>query len=440
MPPRRSAHVAAVVERESSTLLTLPLALALAIFALLPVDQRLLCREVCRGWRAVLEDVSLWLRLDLTYGSGGSTFEVTDALLQAAAARAGGRLEALDVSGTQVTQEALLAVARANALGLRELRVCHFPNHRLAPAAVEELLRAAPQLRSFTVHADGGTPEEALRMLRNEGVYAPLRLRLLWCTSQEMSNLYEGELVALAADIGAHTWLNDLALFHSRLYHPAALDAVVNAALTRHLSTVCLHRCALSPASAPALARLLGSASLLQLAIHGDRAHPRLLDAAASATLGAALRANSTSMLTHFHLTDVDFWHELGAARELLRALSMHRGVERAGFGRNEVRVAHRAAAGAALAEFVAAAPALKWFEVSECNLGDDGLGPLFDALPANTRLRILHCDDNGVSEAFVRDRLLPAVRANTSLRELKLQLPWGSAREAEALVEARTD
>jgi hypothetical protein len=71
MPPRRSARVAAVAERESSALPPLPLSLALAIFALLPVDQRLRCREVCRGRRAVLtEEISLWRRLDLS-ASGG---------------------------------------------------------------------------------------------------------------------------------------------------------------------------------------------------------------------------------------------------------------------------------------------------------------------------------------------------------------------------------
>jgi hypothetical protein len=40
--------------------------LVVAIFALLPVDQRLLCRAVCRSWRATLANVSLWLRLDLS--------------------------------------------------------------------------------------------------------------------------------------------------------------------------------------------------------------------------------------------------------------------------------------------------------------------------------------------------------------------------------------
>jgi uncharacterized low-complexity protein len=160
MPPRRSARVAAVVERESSALPPLPHAVVLAIFALVPVDQRLLCRLVCRGWRAVLGDVSLWLRLDLTHESGGVTFEVTDALLRAAAARVGGRLQALDVSeAPAVTQKALLTVLRENALGLRELRACHGAADRMEVVAVEALLRAAPQLRSFEVDADGGTPE-----------------------------------------------------------------------------------------------------------------------------------------------------------------------------------------------------------------------------------------------------------------------------------------
>jgi hypothetical protein len=61
MPPRRSARVAAVAERQSSALAPLPHALALYIFSLLPVDQRMRCAEVCRGWRAVLSDASLWL-------------------------------------------------------------------------------------------------------------------------------------------------------------------------------------------------------------------------------------------------------------------------------------------------------------------------------------------------------------------------------------------
>jgi hypothetical protein len=64
----------------------------------------------------------------------------------------------------------------------------------------------------------------------------------------------------------------------------------------------------------------------------------------------------------------------------------------------------------------------------------------LFNALPANTHLRMLDCSDNALSDAFTREQLLPAVRANTSLRQLSCspQL-WTttSASAAHALAEA---
>jgi hypothetical protein len=49
MPPRRSARVAGAVERQSSALAPLPLALALAVFSLLPVDARLLVESCIRS-------------------------------------------------------------------------------------------------------------------------------------------------------------------------------------------------------------------------------------------------------------------------------------------------------------------------------------------------------------------------------------------------------
>jgi hypothetical protein len=88
-------------------------------------------------------------------------------------------------------------------------------------------------------------------------------------------------------------------------------------------------------------------------------------------------------------------------------------------------------------------APALQQLSVSCCQLGDAGMGPLVEALRHNTHLRSLYCRCNYTSEAFARDRLLPAVRANTSLRRLAVE-PWhggecptkkNGAREAAALV-----
>ncbi len=97
----------------------------------------------------------------------------------------------------------------------------------------------------------------------------------------------------------------------------------------------------------------------------------------------------------------------------------------------NLVAVPIQAAAGAALGALVAAnAPALTELDVSWCHLGDDGLRPLFEALPQNTHLRMLKCEGNGSSREFGRDVALPAVRANASLRQLELD--WGAGDAGE--------
>jgi hypothetical protein len=126
MPPRRSARVAAVAERQCSALAPLrrPHALVLLIFSLVPVDQRLRCLEVCKGWYATLNKRSFWTRLDLSSDTAGLAGHTTQALLRAAAARAAGQLQALHLTDcVAITHEALLAVARANADTLTELRM-----------------------------------------------------------------------------------------------------------------------------------------------------------------------------------------------------------------------------------------------------------------------------------------------------------------------------
>jgi hypothetical protein len=63
---------------------------------------------------------------------------------------------------------------------------------------------------------------------------------------------------------------------------------------------------------------------------------------------------------------------------------------------------------------------------------------PLLEALPHNTHLRLVACEGNGMSAAFARDVLLPAVRANTSLLVLDAGDEHDAAVEANALVAAR--
>ncbi len=437
MPPRRSARVAAVVERESSALPPLPLSLALAVFALLPVDARLRCREVCRGWRAVLLERSLWLRLDLSKASGGLARPATEGLLRAAAARACGQLHALDVSECEsITHEALLAVLAANAGALRELRAWTadvFPPTGFADA--QALMRAAPQLRVFDADMECESVAEAQRLLRNEGAFAPLRLRMLELLSFDAQT--EAPVLSLAADAAAHASLVSLLLNGAPLDTPAALDAVVAVALANRFSALGLGASGLAPASAPALARLLSGGALRVLTIaNGDTP---LLDAAAAAVLGDALRANRT--FEQLLLMATALWRDPAAAVALLRSMTGHCSLQQVSFKDNPIGDAQDAA-GAALGALIAAnAPALLYLDLRECGLQEAALGPLFDALPRNTHLQALRLDEVTASAVFLRERLLPAVRANTSLKRISITVAGegeSDAHEAQEIVSSR--
>ena len=69
--------------------------------------------------------------------------------------------------------------------------------------------------------------------------------------------------------------------------------------------------------------------------------------------------------------------------------------------------------------------------------LGDAGMGPLCDALPRNTHLLWLALRLNGTSPYFDAQHLLPAVRANTSLRLLEAD-PGEAGASAERFVRDR--
>jgi hypothetical protein len=422
MPPRRSARVAAVVERQSSALAPLPHALALYVFSLLPVDQRMRCAEVCRGWRAMLSDASLWLRLDLSPASGVA--QATDALVRAASKRAAGRLQALDLSGCgRMTDETILALAADNAGALVELRMATPRDHeglsRLASVELlEVLLRVAPLLRVLEADAESESAEDAHRLLRNEAPFGPLRMRMLHVFGVEDAVAVR----SFAEDAAAHASLTGLDLNWAPLNEPAALDAIVDMALECRLTYLELYECGLSPASAPALARLGAGGALETLALVGELS--LLLDEPAAVLLGNALRANTT--LTSVTFKRASLFSDAAAAAALLGALTAHPSLEKLDISDNffieRPTPAGLAAAGAPLGALVAAnAPALRELRLEGSGLTDAGLGPLVDALPANTHLRVLRCNYNGSSEAFKRERLLPAVRANAWL-EAKIE------------------
>ena len=84
-----------------NVLLPLPRCFVRAVFVLLPVGARLRCCEVSRAWRALLADTSLWSSIYLSITSGVARF--SEALLRAAAAKAGGQLRVLNLTGRWVS-------------------------------------------------------------------------------------------------------------------------------------------------------------------------------------------------------------------------------------------------------------------------------------------------------------------------------------------------
>ncbi len=176
------------------------------------------------------------------------------------------------------------------------------------------------------------------------------------------------------------------------------------------------------PASAPSLARLLrGGGALLSIRVENyheytDEPVLQLLDVPGAALLSDALRMNT--QLSHLFLIAVRLWDDCDAATTLLSALVGHPSLRELSIRDNPIPAEHAVRAGAVLAALVAAdTPALLKLDVSECYMGEAGLRPLFEALPRNSHLEQLYCaDNNNGSEAFARDVLLPAVRANKSL------------------------
>ncbi len=153
---------------------------------------------------------------------------------------------------------------------------------------VEAVLRAAPRLRLLAADVTCYAGAEVHPLLRNEGALAALRVRKL-----RIFNLGgEAGVLALAAELPTHTCLREVYMYGGPLGTLAALDAVVDAALALRLASLTLFDCNVTPASAPALARLVSGGALTELYVFNN--NEPLLDQPAAALFADALRANST--------------------------------------------------------------------------------------------------------------------------------------------------
>jgi hypothetical protein len=392
----------------------LPPSLLRDIFLRLPADQRARCAVVSVGWRAAVADPALWRRLDLSAASG-VTCRVDAAAVRAATARARGGLESLDITGPDEISDALLEVAAGNAASLRELRLACC----LSARQLQALLAAAPAMTVLQADAIS-TCTNVRSLLRAK----PVQLRELTIRYNPREDMGEAFPVA---ELIAHTSLTDLVLicFDQASLTPDELYLLFDSALALRLSSV--HCCdfLLSPAAVPALTRLLRSAELkgLHLICVIEDVGAALLDAPAAGLLANALRANCT--LQNLTLENLALFEDAQVAATLLGALTGHASLRSLDCKFNVtfhgVLEATTAAIGGVLGALVAAdAPALEELDVRYCSLGDAVLGPLCDALAHNNHLRKLALQGNNMSAACAAQRLLPAVRANASLRKLE--------------------
>ena len=333
--------------------------------------------------------------------------------------------------------------------------------------SLRHLLRAAPLLSVCDAALlDVCSVSDVRCMLRREPPFQPLCLRALcvdfvrdnFRTEQDEADSRNTAVFALVAELGAHAWLKQLVLCNAPLYKdvpawddeedeadeqppadndvPATvvIDTVVDAALARGLESIRFVSCDLDPTFVPAVVRLVNGGTLKSLAIEQIQ---HLFNASGMALFADAVRASST--LTKLVMCGNIINHDVEHIPVLLGALTGHCSACTLRICDNckslECRTyALRAALGALVA---ANAPALTELDVSDLSLGDVTIRPLLDALAVNTHLRKLDVWGTAMSVEFTRDVLLPAVHANTGLRQLTAICQWREPRDDDRFARA---
>jgi hypothetical protein len=285
------------------------------IFSFVPVDERLLLNAVCRSWRAVLQEPSVWRELDFSC----STRPVTEAMINAALRCARGQLRVLDLPESRLSFEALLEIARENA-ALHTLRL--YSGALLHVPQVDALLAAAPRLQSLQCGVRE-MPEAVLPLLRKElPQYACLRMTSAHIEQNDENENVEVDVLPLAAAMAAHEGLEGLKFSFIPL-SMAQLTAIVDAAAQRQMTYVRFLRCALGPQHLPQLTRLLTSPCLRTVEVYNDD-EPLIVDDGVPAFC-AALRASNLRKLV---LDGVRLFDSLPDGLAVLDALTGHRSIE----------------------------------------------------------------------------------------------------------------
>lgn len=277
---------------------------------------------------------------------------------------------------------------------------------------VAELLRAAPGLHLFET---GVRLENAdsLPLLRKQPPFGP-PLRLI---RADISYLAAHDWQNVADGLPMHTTIESV-VFTEWPEVPVQSDALVAALLSLpQLRSVSIFS-AYAQGHVSVLAHLAGHPALRSLCRWGDGGQP-LFDSAASADLFCnTLRANPHIEMLTFN--NIGLWYNMAAGTALMTTLQTLPSLKKLQLSYNGVQPEHAAAAGTLVGALILNAPGLKSLVISFTYVGNADLGPIYDALPHARQLETLDCLGS-VSNAFARDRILPAVRACAPLRHLSM-------------------
>ena len=222
------------------------------------------------------------------------------------------------------------------------------------------------------------------------------------------------EMLAVVAAAEAHAPLKCLQILG--YLRPEELDAWVGLAARRKLEDVAFKLGSLVPESLPSLCRLLHEKSLttLNLCNCTQFDHEAMFDFTGAHLFANALRANCT--LERLTMNSPRLFDGALSASLVLAAATAHPSLAALSLVIDDLDwdgmyMAHP------LAALVAAnSSELTCLKITCEKLGDEGFRPLALALPQNKTLVLLHCDECGLSEQFMRESLLPVVVAHTSL------------------------
>ena len=300
------------------------------------------------------------------------------------------------------------------------------------------LLSLSCDLR-LSSHADLESPIHALR---NQPPFGPLHISSLTvCCDEEDDSDFDAASFCAAAS--THATLSHLRTEGLSL-NVVALDAIVDLAISRQLSRLLFTQVSDMPASLPSLTRLLADGSLTELAISyrfGVDDAELFADEGETAAFCLALRS---AKLRKLSLDRVGVGSMLTLYLAVLRACVGHPTLKWLSIRDNPTDEEDESASIAVGHLFALLVDSgIELLSASGSRMHDIGMHPLFAAVARSTRLHTLHFGHPSIGAACARDHILPAVRANQSLRYLHLEQFGGKSTphellQAEGLVIAR--